>query len=89
MYNKTNMHRGRRSPIDKGACYNTVPRRNVCECEPVTQINGAPSLAMVYSVSQSWRYISDGCEGFDRGTIFDELYKPFFGDKCKCGGSCK
>lgn len=48
------------------------------------------SLAMVYTISQSWRLINDGCEGFDRGTIFDELNKPFYGDKCcKNGGCCK
>ena len=89
MYNKTNTHRGRRSPIDKGACYNNSPRRCGCEYDTVMPISDKPSLAMVYSVSQSWRYISDGFEGFDRGTIFDELHKPFFGDKCKCGGGCK
>ncbi|MBQ9692849.1 MAG: spore coat associated protein CotJA [Clostridia bacterium] len=43
------------------------------------------SLAMVYPVSQCWRLINDGAEGFERGTIFDELYKPFVGDKCKKG----
>ncbi len=56
---------------------------------PTVPVSDRPSLAMVYSVSQTWRYISDGCEGFDRGTIFDELHKPFFGDKCKRGGACK
>ena len=43
------------------------------------------SLAMVYPVSQIWRLINDDAEGFERGTIFDELSKPFVGDKCKKG----
>ena len=43
------------------------------------------SLAMVYPISQCWRLINDGIEGFERGTIFDELNKPFVGDKCKKG----
>ncbi len=48
-----------------------------------------PSLAAVYGVDQRWRDINDGCEGFERGTIFSELNKPFKGDKCKNGGYCK
>ena len=61
-----------------------------CERTPITATENAPSLAMVYTVSQHWRFINDGCEGFDRGTIFDELNKPFYGDKCcKNGGCCK
>ena len=45
--------------------------------------DGIRSLAMVYTVSQSWRGIDDGECGFCRGTIFDELDKPFYGDSCK------
>lgn len=59
------------------------------ECVSVCREYGYPSLAMVYSASQCWRQINDGCEGFERGTIFDELNKPFMGDKCKNGGYCK
>lgn len=59
------------------------------ECVSVCREYGYPSLAMVYSASQCWRQINDGCEGFARGTIFDELNKPFMGDKCKNGGYCK
>ena len=47
------------------------------------------SLASVYPVNQCWRDIVDGNEGFMRGTIFCELYKPFKGDKCKNGGYVK
>ena len=49
--------------------------------------NGVQSLAMVYTISQSWRGIDDSECGFRRGTIFDELDKPFYGDKCP--GSCR
>jgi len=45
--------------------------------------SGVPTLAMVYTVSQNWRGIDDSECGFCRGTIFDELDKPFYGDKCK------
>ena len=44
---------------------------------------GVNSLAMVYGISQTWRGIDDTENGFRRGTIFDELNKPFLGDKCK------
>lgn len=49
----------------------------------------SPSLAAVYGISQTWRGIDDSCVGFERGTVFNELDKPFMGDKCKNGGYCK
>ena len=51
--------------------------------QTVTVPDGVKSLAMVYTVSQSWRGIDNSECGFCRGTIFDELDKPFYGDKCK------
>lgn len=58
-----------------------------CDCGSVDIPDGYTSLAMVYTVSQCWRLINDGSDGFERGTIFDELNKPFYGDKCcKNGG---
>ena len=59
------------------------------ECVSICREYGYPSLAMVYGASQCWRLINDGNDGFARGTIFDELNKPFMGDKCKNGGYCK
>ena len=47
------------------------------------------ALAMVYGISQRWQNICDGETGFERGTIFEELYMPFMGDKCRNGGCCK
>lgn len=70
-----------------------------CECElpsydrgylvRLELSEGTPSLAAVYGIKQNWREIDDSCVGFERGTIFDELNKPFMGDKCKNGGYCK
>lgn len=63
-----------------------------CSCEPCVSYcvnDGYPSLAAVYSPRQCWRAIDDGCVGFERGTIFSELDKPFVGDKCKSGGKCR
>ena len=45
------------------------------------------SLAMVYCPCQEWQKISSAEEGFGRGTIFDELYLPFYGDR-KAKGGC-
>ena len=47
------------------------------------------TLAMVYGISQRWQNICDGETGFERGTIFGDLYMPFMGDKCRNGGDCK
>ena len=41
----------------------------------------APSLAMVYSPYQAWDKIYDADIGFTRGTIFQELDKPFIGEE--------
>ncbi len=79
---RNNVHRMQRYPQPE--------RRNPepCQPEPCTSTfskDTVASLAMVYPISQCWRLINDGHEGFERGTIFDELNKPFFGDKCKKG----
>ena len=76
----------------KGVPYRSFNAEKSVSCEQSSAFTAenAPSLAVVYTVNQRWRFINDGCEGFDRGTIFDELNKPFYGDKyCKNGGCCK
>ena len=87
MRNNTQVRRsGRSAPYRPVRVENKAPS----DCGSVRVPENYPSLAMVYTVSQCWRLVSDGCEGFDRGTIFDELNKPFYGDKCcKNGGCCK
>ena len=42
-------------------------------------------LGMVYSPYQEWQNIYDSDKGFDNGTIFAELDKPFLGYKCNRG----
>lgn len=37
------------------------------------------SLAMVYSPYQEWKHLYEIDDGFEKGTIFKELDKPFFG----------
>ena len=44
------------------------------------------SLAMVYSPHQHWRNLYDEETGLTRGTIFEELDKPFHGPACMGGG---
>ena len=79
-----------RNTVHRMQCHPNHERRIVEQtaAEPckTTFLNEAEfSLAMVYPISQTWRLINDGNEGFERGTIFDELNKPFCGDKCKKG----
>lgn len=38
-------------------------------------------LAMAYVPMQKWREIYDSNVGFNRGTIFAELDKPFIGER--------
>lgn len=92
--NMQNMPRGRFPGVvcDDGCIRlpeQPMPRMQCDTCGKVNVPDGYVSLAMVYPVSQCWRMITDGCAGLDRGTIFDELDKPFMGDKCKRGGMCR
>jgi len=43
--------------------------------------NGNPSLAMVYVPVQKWENIYTPSVGLERGTIFKELDKPFYGGR--------
>ena len=43
------------------------------------------SLAMVYSPCQEWQNLYCEEEGMMAGTIFKELDKPFYGEKCHGG----
>ena len=82
----------RRPPCDRrthcpdrvSAC---MPVREKRECAVLIYAE-VPSLAAVYGINQQWRDVEDGDRGFARGTIFCELYKPFYGDKCNKNGGC-
>ena len=52
-----------------------------CRQDPLYQL----PLAMAYVPWQQWRAIYEVEKGFHRGTIFEELDKPFKG----IGGCCK
>ena len=75
--------------MNEKACACSVPIFDTGYLERIELGERHPSLAAVYGISQEWRCIDDSCVGFERGTIFGELNKPFMGDKCKNGGCCK
>lgn len=54
-------------------------------CAPHTD-DAALALAMVYSPYQSWQNIYCEQDALMRGTIFEELDKPFYGPACMGGG---
>lgn len=43
-----------------------------------------PSLAIATVPWQKWRDVMDGGCGLQKGTIFEELVKPFYGAKAAC-----
>lgn len=49
-----------------------------CGCWREDPLYGMP-IAMAYVPWQTWRDIYDTCKGFQTGTIFAELDKPFVG----------
>ncbi|MGI5960096.1 MAG: spore coat associated protein CotJA [Massiliimalia sp.] len=44
-----------------------------------------PSLAIAYVPDQVWRRLYDTETGFHKGTIFEELDKPFLGREASFG----
>ncbi len=65
-----------------GARENTEPRgrerSRSCGCRREDPLRGM-ALAMAYVPWQPWGEIYDVCEGFQSGTIFEDLDKPFLG----------
>ena len=57
-----------------------VSKENNEKCDSDYEIC-APSLAMAYVPLQKYREIFSAEEGYCKGTIFKELYKPFKGCK--------
>ena len=57
---------------------NRREEKKSCGCHREDALSGLP-LAMAYVPWQEWRKIYDVCEGFHRGTIFEELDLPFRG----------
>ncbi len=51
----------------------------------------APALAMVYSPMQCWQNIFEPEEALKNGTMFKDLFLPFYGSNYKNGqgGRCK
>ena len=58
-------------------CKVHVHKEHHCHCskDPLWEM----PLAMAYVPWQRWQEIYDVCDGFQRGTIFRELDKPFHG----------
>ena len=69
-YQKTTSLRGGASPLDGMTC-------------PIGECTGDPlagkSLAMVYSPCQPFENVWGAEEGLCHGTVFADLYKPFWG----------
>ena len=88
MYQRSGMSR-KITPVQNSMVRGGCSEHDDNSCVSYCESREYPSLAMVYSVNQCWREIDDSSVGFERGTIFTELDKPFMGDKCKNGGCRK
>ncbi len=89
-YRNNMRSRGYQTPMQARRCdYVQTPYTVPDKCGKVNVPDDVISLAMVYTVSQCWKNITDGSIGLDRGTIFDELNKPFKGYECKKGGCAR
>lgn len=57
------------------------PRRTAEATQPEgcsnRELNGTKQLAMVYSPMQCWRMLHTPEDALTKGTLFEELYKPY------------
>lgn len=67
------------------SCPSSMPRTSErarssfgCPGQPCAPVDSMP-LAMAYVPWQQWQNIYEICQGFQRGTIFEDLDKPFHG----------
>ncbi len=51
-----------------------------CE-QPDTEFPKETPIAMLYVPFQQWRKVYEPMVGLDRGTVFEELDKPFIGER--------
>lgn len=75
--------------MSRSRCGENMPhscRREDSDCGHGEDGMNGFSLAMVYSPHQHWRNLYDEETGLKRGTIFEELDKPFHGPACMGGG---
>lgn len=83
-YNRQAVTTPIRSEQERNSCteVRTDPRTNDCCMHDL--LNGMP-IAMAYVPWQEWKNLYAAEKGFCRGTIFEDLDKPFLG----IGGCCK
>ena len=64
-----------------GSWQNTSPscRRNSEDCTRSDDFLKGTTIAMAYVPWQQWQNVYEICRGFERGTIFEDLDKPFTG----------
>lgn len=63
---------------------NSLPSESTptTECQqPQTPLPKEMPIGMLYVPFQEWRKVYDPMVGFERGTIFEELDKPFIGER--------
>lgn len=51
-----------------------------CDIHP----SDGPALAIAYVPEQKWRNLYTPDVGFEQGTVFSELDKPFLGEEAAC-----
>lgn len=84
MYNRYNRNMGAYQSGHRGSCAAPIHDSKRCGCDNNDVlddcINNFP-LAMAYVPMQKWRKVFDACTGLQHGTIFEELVKPWYGEK--------
>ena len=71
-------------PFHPDSSYSPCVNEHPAETCPLDLLNGL-SIAMAYVPCQKWRKLYSLEKSFHKGTIFEELDKPFSGT----GGCCK
>ncbi len=59
----------------------TLDSPALCCEQPETEFPKETPIAMLYVPFQQWRKVYEPMVGLDRGTVFEELDKPFIGER--------
>ena len=94
MYNRYNRNMGSYqnpqsgrgvTPVMEAGKDDRCMKEDRCDKDDIDKCIDKLPLAMAYVPFQKWRKVLDASAGLAAGTIFEELYKPWYGDKNMCG----
>lgn len=77
-----------RRPVGNTSCAPVMPMPKPAPKPPESTVSSNPltgfPLAMAYVPYQKFENLNEPCKALEQGTLFRELYMPFYGQKRSC-----